>query len=797
MKINFLGACRPAVALTKTITPTSKEAYPLVKYFTSTTEEVATPLELFNVITKHAALGHCMLKGAIARPLVDEERRGMTKTDDPTSFVCLDFDRHITDDLDEDLAKLGLGNVSYVLQYSSSQGLAANTGTVSAHVFMLLDKPLPAPLLKAWLMHLNLTHFLDVLDLSRSKCTIRWPLDITTCQNDKLLYIAPPIFRDMQDPLERRIELVKKKRDTIDTSTIGERHINALKEDARKALNKLRKDEGLPTRTAKTSWMGPIEVENKPDICTVTGIREQNEFVRLNLNGGDSWAYWHPKDNFEIIHDFKSDTNYRTKELVPGYYQELVQKAQQLNATPTEDGDLILAFRDFASAQYYNGLWNPQEEKLTLNPARNETQLDHWMKSHGRTLGDFIPVWEILYNPREDWICDVDGHRINTFAKTKYMKTTPSSTAQFPYIKSIVLHMLGCEDESDPVFDHFINWFACIMQRQHKPRTAWVLQGTEGTGKGYFFHDIAVPLIGKQSSTQVLINTMEDAFNGWISDKLLIMVNEVDVEDFKDKGRISAKLKDHITDPIIPIRNMYQKSREMPNYASFIFASNKPQPVFIPREDRRYNVGNYQTRKLPYPDNDRKNAELEAFAQWLLAYQIDTTKADTVLQTEARTNIQNRSTSSVDSTLKTITIGDFETLWLFRPNEELLMRSQINNNQTQIAQAYCMLVNELARDIIKGIKAQKLTREELFIIMQYNIGGLQDAPNKFTALLRHHGVITRRIRKNDVLTYGIDVTWEVSDELRSELLRALKSKGGKLIKIEGNKTAAKTAGAKP
>ena len=125
------------------------------------------------------------------------------------------------------------------------------------------------------------------------------------------------------------------------------------------------------------------------------------------------------------------------------------------------------------------------------------------------------------------------------------------------------------------------------------------------------------------------------------------------------------------------------------------------------------------------------------------------------------------------------------------------MRSQINNAQTQLAQAYCMLINELARDIIKGIKVQKLTRDELFIIMQYNIGGLQDAPNKFTALLRHHGVVTRRIRKNDVLTYGLDVTWEVSDELRSELLRALKSKGGKLIKIEGNKTAAKTAGAKP
>ena len=453
MRVYFLDAARSTIKMTKRITPSGKEAYPLVKYFTSYEETVETISDLYAVIQNHAKQGHCLIKGSLNRQLHNEDRRNATSTDDVTQYVCFDFDRFETPNLDLVLEDMGLQDVSYVVQYSSSHGLAENAGTVSAHVFMLLDKPVQAPVLKNWLIKLNIDikSFKEQLSLSRTKTTLRWPLDVTTCQNDKLIYIAPPVFvKPLQDPLKQRIQLVKRKYGRIDATMVSDAPADALKTKERKILNDLRASEDLPPRRASSAWVGNIEVISKPDECVVTGVRESGEFIRLNINGGDSWAYWHPKNNFDLIHDFKTDAWYKTKELVPGYYKDCVSKQQSVTETPTEDDDLILAFRDFKTAHYYNGLWNPETEKLTLYQARNETQLNHWMQSHGRVLGNYIPIWDIVFEPRSaKKRVDVENHRINLFEPTEYMRLARKShdLNSFPNITQILLHMLG-ENES-------------------------------------------------------------------------------------------------------------------------------------------------------------------------------------------------------------------------------------------------------------------------------------------------------------------------------------------------------------
>lgn len=772
--IYFLEA---AVPLTKRFVAlkngtVEKEAYPLVSNVTSYKEEVKDTNDLFKAIAFHGDAGHCMLKGLLTRDLVQESRRGTTRTDDNTDWICLDFDRHECADLDAELTRMGLGDISYVVQYSASHGLPENEGTVSAHVFMLLDGKMPAPDLKAWLMDLNFKYLRDGLSLSRSKTVLSWPLDITTCQNDKLLYIAPPRFvKPLKDPMNgNRVHLVPKKLGKLPIKRIGSGHINVLKVEERKILNELRKAEGLPTRTAKTSWVGSIEIQNKPDVCTVTDVREAGEFIRLNINGGDSWAYWHSKDNFELIHDFKSDTWYRTKELVPGYYQALVEERQALAATPTEDGDLILAFRDLRTAEYFNGLWNPAQQRLDLYRAKNETQLDHWMKSHGRILGEFIPIWDMMYNPREYWIVDEDGHRINLFVPSPYMRMEPKADGKFPHILNIIQHMLGYEGkQDDPLIEHFLNWLACIMQRNHKPITAWVLQGNQGTGKGYFFNKIATQLLGSHNTISVLSNNVEDEFNGWIEGKLLILVDEVDVDDFSDKGRMDARLKHYITEPTMPLRKMRQATISAPNFASFIFSSNKPQPVRIESSDRRYNVGNFQMNRLEPPDDAKVEAELEAFAQFLLAHKADITAANRVMHTEARKRIQNLNVTSIDETARAVKEGDFDALWSQMPDERLMAEAGIVNDQTRLSQAYCVLLRRLAQEAI-NTPDNTLSRDEMLLIFQYSVGGISDRPNKFTSLLRHHGIETKQIRRNGQKTYGITVKWKISKELREELL---------------------------
>lgn len=778
MDVYFLEA---AVPLTKTISATSKEPYPLVKNFTSHQEQINTPLELFKAIQAHSRKGHCLIKGTLTRPLVKEPRAGTTRTDDMTEWMCLDFDRFETASIDDQLTAMGLSDVTYILQYSSSHNLSGTEGTISAHVFILLEEPVHAPTLKAWLMQQNLTLFRGELRMSRDMNQLSWPLDITTCQNDKLLYITTPKFVGMKDPIDNRLQLITRPLPKLPIDRIGERHIDALKNDARAALNELRKAAGLKSRVAGTSWVGTVEVQNKPNAAQVTGIKDCGDFIRLNLNGGDSWAYWHRKEDFELIHDYKSDCWYKTKDLVPGYYSDLLTKRVEANATPTDEGDLILALRDLKTSRYFNGFWNPSTQNLRLYLAKNETQLDHWMKSNGRVLGDFIPVWEIEYDPRADYIVDEDNHRINTFIASEYMSVEPEDNQRWPTIRRIIAHMLGAEKHKELV-DHFLNWFAAVFQREHKPLTAWVCHGIEGTGKGYFINKIAKPLLGNHNATSVTISNIEDQFNSWLEGKLLVLIDEVDVDDFKEKGRVSARLRNYITEPTIALRRMQTAAVEVQNYTSFIFSSNRPQPVFIPQSDRRYNVGNFQGVRLNPPDDAAVKAELEAFAQWLANHRVNIKQADTVLHTETREQMKALGVTSIEETARQILTGDLESLWLSRPDEKLLLESGVVNEHTLNAQAYCSLMRRLATEALKDPEC-RLSRDEIHTILQYNVGNIPRSPNKFTSLLRHNNIHTRRIRKDGQLTYGLEIRWKVPDWMAEEL-------GERKIKlVKGRKSA--------
>jgi len=776
MQVHFLGGNVP---LTKTITPEHIESYPSIYRFTSETHEISTSTELYEAIVQHAELGHCLLKGNIKRPLINEPRRDSTSTDEVTSFICLDFDQHKAPDIQSLLDTMGLGDISYVVQYSAKHGLPDYAGTINAHVFMLLSEPMPAPMLKAWLMAMNLTHFKEQITLAKLKTVLHWPLDITTCQNDKLIFIAPPTFVEVEDPLFQRIRHVKKQHDKIQVSQLPQQHISTLRAQAATILNNLRTKENLPKRTASTSMVGTVEVLNKPDQAVVTGIKQTGEFIRLNLNGGDSWAYWHPLDNFELIHDFKSGYSFRTKELAPGYYADCQRDKAELNATPTDDGDLILAFRDKTTAEYWNGLWNPSKGLLDIHKARNETQLEHWMLSHGRTLGSFIPIWDIEYNPRVSWTLLEDEHRINSFITTSYMKLKPAETV-FPTILGIIKHMLGYRGaHDDALLDTFLNWIACIFQRQHKPTTAWVVHGTEGTGKGYFVKSILTPILGETNVQTALVHNLEDTFNAWIEKKLFIFIDEIDTDDFKEEGRVTSRLRNYITENMLPSRGMRTLMRNVPNYASFLFSSNKKHPVHIPLQDRRYNVANFQPNKLPRPDDMQVYEELEAFAQFLLNYKADFVRADTIIKTEARTLIQQMGVTSLQETCNAILEGDYQFLWNARPDEQLLVRSPVINQHTQNSQAYLLLLKNIATECIRDPVIQQqypLTRDEMQIILQYNVGNMPVTPNKFTSLLRHNGIMTRSIYKNGETYWGIHVDWKITPKLLAEVKRSMKIK---------------------
>ena len=152
MDVTFLYAPQKLV---KTITQTAdgkihKSPYPLAKHFTSKTVEIHTPADLFRAITAHATEPRkpCILKGRIAREITDESRRNTTNTADRTQWIVLDPDEAPFTSAEEMMRALKLQDVSYIVQYSSSHKLTQSK-KLSAHIFIMLDRPVPAPTLKA------------------------------------------------------------------------------------------------------------------------------------------------------------------------------------------------------------------------------------------------------------------------------------------------------------------------------------------------------------------------------------------------------------------------------------------------------------------------------------------------------------------------------------------------------------------------------------------------------------------------------------------------------------------------
>lgn len=524
MKLFFLEA---SVPLTKSYTQTNsglvKTPYPFVWEFTSH-EETANNLPQFEALLKaHAAEGRCLIKGALNRSLVSESRAGSTDSNSTTEWMVLDLDglpetielaskggSTIVTPLTVDLFlnELGLGDVSYIIQWSASYGV--ENQRIRAHIFMQLDKPYAAPLIKQWLIQKNheVPLLRESMSLTKTGNSISWPLDISACQNDKLIYIAPPKLKGIKDPMgkEPRIKFVKRKHDKLTLTATAINTTEKNKQLTHTRIDELRDAQGLAKRKYTYKMVGSQEVMLKPDQAIVTETKTERGFVYFNLNGGDSWAYYHPENNPDYILNFKGEPAYLTKELLPEYWQEITSRG---TASTHSNGLTYLAFCDRKTGVYWRGTYDASVDRLDINIAKNETQLRHFAKQYGVAIGDFVPEWDLTFDPSDSVRVDVQNRTINRFQPTSYMLNASTKPPKLvPRIISKVLnHALG----NDPaVTEHFLNWLAYIIQRRDRTRTAWVLHGTQGCLAAETLIEFKR---GKRNSGRFL--TIKDAYEKW------------------------------------------------------------------------------------------------------------------------------------------------------------------------------------------------------------------------------------------------------------------------------------------
>lgn len=766
MKLHFLEA---SVPLTKTFRRAggelTKSSYPLVTDFTSH-EVIAADLKAFeSALKQHAAQGHCLLKGKLTKPLVEESRAGSTVTDDETDWVCFDIDGLPNVATPDDfMTAVGLDDVSYVAQWSASYGI--ENKDLRCHIFVQLAKPVAAPILKQWLISLNFDtkQLYDALSLTKSGNAISWPLDITTCQNDKLLYLAPPVLKGIKDPLagQQRIQYVKKPnaKVAVNLSSFSlPQNVNRIQN----VINTLRLAANLPTKKLATKMVSGIEVMAKPDACMITGRKQERGFVYFNLNGGDSWGYFHPENNPDFIYNFKGEPVYQTKELLPDYWTELhTRPSAKLKPTANvigSDGLMRLAFLDPPSDTYWRGIYDANTDRVELEPTSSLTNLRMFAKTHGIVFADdIVPEWRRVFDPHDNVRVDPVNQVVNIFQPTQYMRAVAKPVRTCPKtIKKVIHHALGSDDA---VFDRFINWLAYVLQYRDVAMTAWVFHGTYGTGKGTLLSKILQPLFGPDHVAIPRMSELEKEFNSFIDRSLLVVVDEFEASALQSEKGVMADMKRYITEREIPLREMYRKPRRVRNYTCWIFYSNSTAPVNVPRGDRRFNVAKFQSEKLILTDAeiDKIETELQAFHDYLLGYQVNKDLVYTPMESEDRDELIDMTQSAVDVVVNALNDGQMSHFVDALPTDNRYMGNPLEANRVNDFKA--VVTDLIKRTDIKTGECN-VARDELRALFAYLVGQtIPSSPNKFTSLMKHHRMRMTKVRVNGTPVNGCQIVWQ-------------------------------------
>lgn len=776
MDLYFLEAKMPLV---KTLEKEGKKyqetPYPLARNFASHREEVRGLDDFRRALIVHSEQGHSLIKGELNRDLQIESRAGSTDPFTRTRWMCLDLD-YVEDESKEQilLNQLGLTGVSYIKQYSSGHKL---TKPFSAHLFFLLKDPVLPEQLKLWFMerNLNIPMLADKISLTRTAAALRWPLDISVAQNDKIIYIAPPNCIGFEDPIQDRVKLVVQRENVVDlVATLNTLDAAEIHEKKQAKLNELRKAKGMKKRTFKTKEVAGVEVLQNPGETIITGKKAERGFMYFNLNGGDSWGYYHPIDNPEIIYNFKGEPNYLTKELIPSYYR--AYKKESLKEQQGDEEETHFAFLDRRSDRYYRGTYIAKQDALELYPTDSVRKVEDFLKQKGQFIGDYIEEWDYLFRFDDDRIFVPEERFVNQYQRTaitrKAEKRKPTSFP--PTIKRVLESVSGNDEE---VLRHLLNWMGTIVQKRQRTQTMWVMHGCPGTGKGVLVHEILGPILGPEFVQVKALSSFEEEFNAYMERCVILMIDESKRTQIQNQERVMSKLKQACTDPVIPIRKMRSDPYMAKNYMNIIVASNYPDPITVEAGDRRINVANYQKKQLKLDSDDIKQIRKEVvdFAAILRTMKISTEKAKTPLQNDARRKLMYLTQTSLDTVFTAVREGDLQFFIDDLPTDPDMKTEPMGMIDQD---KYTQILKEAEYHAHNGT-THKLTRDQTWMLAQFTLSDMPKTANKFSSLAKHYGVTFARLSKAGKKVQGMEVQWKkpeigVDDVLETQRLRSVK-----------------------
>jgi len=816
MQLTFLEAANGQRLSKRHCSEKGFTPYPHVKNVTSHEQDV--PLNsaglamLERLIRDHSSRGHCLLKGDLKRALENESRAGKTNRVAYSNLLVLDIDGITLPDhtnpktfSNKDVSTLAktvmrelppeAQDCSFIAQASASLGLKGEK--ISLHIFILLTHAMPAKAIKLWLQHCNFKSelFCSQLELSSNGHSLKYPLDISVADNSKLIFIAPPTFEDgTHDPFstpDERIVRVSGISDTLDLAKLmSDISPEVVHQKSNEHKNKLRVKRGFNAKkerlTIATVNNKSEEILTNPDRMSINITDDTNPpYIRCNVNGGDSNAYYFKLEDPTYMFNFKGEPIWSIELADPDFYKTLFDVYQE---EMTKDGraNFPVVLRDYDTDTHYNGLFDPNLNQFTedfpLTPCA-ASSIEGFMRSHGRGRPDFVPDAKVVFDPASNGesvnLTNVPYH-INMFRRTEYMLDrayheqlsmgdSHKIASACPLIYKLMTHILGGQSLE---VEHFTNWLSYIFQTKRKAMTAWVLQGVPGTGKGIFYTRVLRPLFGNEHVPMRALQNIEEQFNLYMRQALFLVVDEFHMASANSGTvKIADKLKNAITENTMTIRAMRSNQVEVPNFTNFIFLTNRMDAVKIEEGDRRYNIAPRQEQKLEkvYPEViagiDTISKELHTFAAILRNFNVNKQLVHTPIANNAKAQMAQVTMSVMEEFFAAVRHGklSFLTDILDISLTNVLQGQEITTAQRFVKQwvaesqeEYSVIPMEHLRVVYGVLTDDRLSQREFIKRAERN------------GLIRERRRAYNAPRSANPLT-GVAVEWRIDDEQFKEI----------------------------
>jgi len=791
MELTFL---RGALPMTKTFTWSNRDEryttspYPMLQQVTSFTRDVTSLDEFATALGEAANEGACLLKGSLDRPLNNESRAGHS-VERPHEWLVFDFDGvDCGPTFDGAVAALGkylpkeCREVDCIVQMSSS-AFRPDTTHLSAHVFMLLDEPKTTKELTEWFTRINFTPPLDSeLRLTDSGMSLHFPLDRTVTSPSKLIYIAPPRCVGFKPRLDKHIAI----NDAAKRALKVPKYIPVFPDVISEKINALRAKNGMAPREWRTRVAHGMEIMIDAEPCVVHDVRTSGSgYIRFNMNGGDSLAYFINVREPALIGNFKGEPYLHTAQAAPELFKALTKAAHSLPPKiPPATIEPLAFYATNRESTVFIGTYDREHDVLRLDPSNNTAALS-WMASFGAPKFGNLPHYDLTYDMASE-IRFEDGYPvINLYKRTDYIKRfadvaerpvpcEPVSLRAFaeasPTWYRVIRSAVGSDDTA---MLYFINWVAAIFQKRDRTTSAWVLHGTQGTGKGLVLWNLLRPLFGETSITQTRFGLLKTDFNGYMRGKLIVAFNEVEMPKSGDWSDIRAKLYDWITEPVIPIHEKGKDIYDEPNFSNIILCANSMRPIVIEDGDRRFNVGVYQDQRLFLQPNEyaaiADGRDLESVAKFLGEWQVNADMLIRPFGAADKARIIDATHSLVDAIARAIREGDVQFFVDNRP-DVLQLRTDFNGRVVPINE-YNELLKAMADDTLNMLHVADLY--VLFRTVALGNKGFPESKAEQRRVYQRYGLLSEQVircKRTGKAKRGINAPhWIISKALRAEL----------------------------